>query len=141
MMQIFASHKQENNSFEDVKSIKNSVLSTSQQQQYQVLIGDDGSSTSCSTTHSDLQQSRQSSVEESSQYECSDINCTSTHPNVNLIVYIIFYMIMMIFGACVFTLIEQPAEMQLRDQLIRRQQAFLAKHQCVDCESMNLMID
>lgn len=58
--------------------------------------------------------------------------CTSKHPNINFFFYTSFYIVFLIFGAIVFMIIEQPGEIQARENLIRHQEAFLAKYTNVE---------
>lgn len=61
-------------------------------------------------------------------------DCTQTHSNFYLLLILGTYVISIPATATWFMYIEQPKEMEMKNQLIRRQQAFLAKFPCVDGE-------
>lgn len=69
------------------------------------------------------------------------VYCTTSHPNVNLVLFLVVYVIFLVFGACLFTFLENPVQLQLREQLVRRQQAFLVQHPSVDEESLNALLE
>ncbi|KAI1301834.1 Potassium channel subfamily K member 6 [Halotydeus destructor] len=69
------------------------------------------------------------------------VYCTTSHPNVNLFLFLVAYVGFLVFGACMFNFIENPVQLQMREQLVRRQQAFLLQHPSVDVESLNSLIE
>ena len=69
------------------------------------------------------------------------IYCTTSHPNINLFLFLVAYIAFIILGACIFTFVENPVQVQMRDQLERKQQAFLVQHPSVDVESLNALLE
>lgn len=133
-MQLFVSGQQNANSPDaNGNHEKESRVTPSQQGDYQILIGNE-ESTSQSGQFSRTSIASTSYRSDGQSYiQQSDPNfCISTHPKLNLFLYVTFYMIFIVFGACLFTLMEQPVEMHIRDQLLLKQEAFLSKHRCID---------
>lgn len=67
--------------------------------------------------------------------------CTTSHPNVNLFLFLMAYIAFLVFGACMFAFLENSLQLQLREQVVRRQQAFLLQHPEVAPESLNELLD
>lgn len=69
------------------------------------------------------------------------VYCTTSHPNINLVLFLVAYVAFLVLGACLFSFIESPVQLSLKEQLNRRQQAFLLQHPTVDSESLNGLLD
>jgi len=60
------------------------------------------------------------------------------HPNLNLALFSICYIMFLVFGALIFMLIEQPQEAANRQKIIHLRENFLTKYpfikgKCIDC--------
>ena len=99
-------------------------LKTTNGSDYQILIGDNSFNASSS----------QSSYVSDTNSDDNKVyrNYISSPHHFLLILFLIIYVLLILLGASVFSLFEQKAEFQIRDQLLRTQQTFLAKHPCVD---------
>jgi hypothetical protein len=128
MMQIFATRQKTtipSNSIDNNEKTNN-LLQTNQAKDYQILIGEN-SFTPCTSQQNLCQRdlNDNNSGDNNRNYISS--------PNIfYLILFLIIYILLILLGASVFSLFEQKAEFQIRDQLLRKQQTFLAKHHCVD---------
>lgn len=67
--------------------------------------------------------------------------CTTSHPNINLCLFMVAYVTFLVLGACLFSFIENPVQQQMTEQLTRKQQAFILQHPTVDVESLNALIE
>ncbi|CAG2161029.1 unnamed protein product [Oppiella nova] len=108
-------------------------LKTTNGNDYQILIGDNSFNASSS----------QSSYVSDTNSDDNKVyrNYISSPHHFLLILFLIIYVLLILLGASVFSLFEQKAEFQIRDQLLRTQQTFLAKHPCVDAESLDAFVE
>ncbi|XP_053210330.1 uncharacterized protein LOC128394103 [Panonychus citri] len=66
--------------------------------------------------------------------------CTSKHPKINFFFFTSFYVVFLMFGAIIFLIIEQPREIESRDDLISVQESFLSKYPHVEVEDVKQLI-
>ena len=117
-------------------SSKNSTERTQNyNKDYKILIGENIANTSTSQhnlcqSQNSFSQSHNSSLEGS--YSKIYRNYTSSPHLFLLVLFLGIYVLLILLGASVFALFEQKAEFQIRDQILRTQQNFLAKHPSVN---------
>jgi hypothetical protein len=136
MMQIFTTRQKTTSPSKSIDNNDktNNLLQTNQAKDYQILIGDN-SFTPCTSQQSLCQRelNENSSDDNNRNYNSS--------PNIfYLILFLIIYILLILLGASVFSLFEQKAEFQIRDQLLRKQQTFLAKHHCVEGKYIEIIL-
>jgi len=134
-MQIFATRQKTSDSSISNNDKGSSTLQPNQTNDYQILIGDNGYSP-C-TSQQNLCSRSDGLENEREEYKRNYISS----PNIfYLILFVIIYILLILLGASVFSLFEQKAEFQLRDQLLRKQQTFLAKHHCVNGNPISIIL-
>jgi hypothetical protein len=136
MMQIFTTRQKSTTPSKSIDNNDNTnnLSQTNQVKDYQILIGDNGFTPCTSQQNLCQRELNENSYEDNRNYISS--------PNVcYLVLFLVIYVLLILLGASIFSLFEQKAEFQIRDQLLRKQQTFLAKHPCVDVDSLDSFID
>ncbi|XP_054159499.1 uncharacterized protein LOC128957717 [Oppia nitens] len=133
---------------------KSISVQTSNNRDYNILIGDNGrdgggggltaSTAETSVCHSQYTTTSIEYTTTASQcQQHSEVyrNYISAPHHFLLILFLIIYVLLILLGASVFSLFEQKTEFQLRDQLLRSQQLFLAQNPSVNVESLDQFIE